>query len=281
MVTLCVIVGLIVYATFAGCDPLSNPDPSKRIGNPNQLVGYFVLNSFSNFPGMNGLFLASIFCGSLSSVSSYLNSQAFIIWHDILEPHAYFKKFNDNQSLKVNKLLVLLCGVIATGLAFLISLIGGSLVQISTSINGAFNAPILGLFLLGMLFSVSTPRGVIIGTATGFVTALWLSFGAALTKPIYPMLELSIQMCTNTSDFSPLPPKIKSGVLATDLKGFSKIYALSWTWYMTFGVLVTVLVGLLASLIDGGFKKKSKKQREFIYFDFFGFLTKFENETQF
>lgn len=234
---------------------------------------------------MVGLFLASIFCGSLSSVSSYLNSQAAIIWHDILLPHDYFKKFSDLQSLTINKLLVLACGVIGTCLAFAISVIGGSLVQISTSLNGAFNSPIMGLFLLGMLFSMTTPRGVVVGTVVGFVASLWLSLGAYTVRPVYPMLELSTTACSlsNSSGFSTLPPRIQTGVLATELAGFSKFYSLSYMLFMPFGISVTILVGLIASLIDGGWRKRSKRQREFIYFDLCGFLgkNKFDMETEF
>lgn len=283
MLSSCTLLGLIVYASFAGCDPLSHPDSSKRIKNSNQLVGQFVVDHFANFPGMIGLFLASLFCGSLSSVSSSLSSQAAIVWHDILQPHSYFKKFDDQKSLTVNKLLVLSCGVVATGLAFFIATIGGNLLQISTSFNGAFASPIMGLFLLGMLFSISTPRGVFVGTLAGFLTALWLGLGAFFAQPIYPKLELSIGMCPNRSDFTPMPDQKTSGMLASDFKGFSKIYTLSFMLYMPFGILVTVAVGLVASLIDGGFRKRSKKQQEYIYYDLLGvcFKNKYDFQTQF
>lgn len=63
LMSLCCVAGLALYANFAGCDPLTNPDPNKRIKNPNQLMGYFVLNHLDEFPGVAGLFLGSIFCG--------------------------------------------------------------------------------------------------------------------------------------------------------------------------------------------------------------------------
>jgi Na+/proline symporter len=270
MISLCCLVGLVIYANFAGCDPLTHPDPSKRISSPNQLVGNFVLNNLDHLPGTAGIFLASIFCGSLSSVSSYLNSQAAIIWHDLLLPHKYFAQFDDAKSLTTNKLLVLLCGLIGSGLAFFIATAGGNIMQISTSLNGAFNSPIMGLFLLGMLFSISTPRGVISGTIAGFFAALWISMGAYITKPVYPMLNVTTEFCPNATDFPPLPVKNQTVVMAADLTGINKFYSLSYMWYMPFGILVTIVVGLVASFIDGFFTKKfydKAEIKEYIYVD--------------
>ena len=266
MVSLCCFLGLCIYANFAGCDPLTHPDPSKRITNPNQLVGYFVLNNLHDYPGVAGLFLASIFCGSLSSVSSYINSQAAIIWTDFLLLFPYFRQFDDSKSLRTNKCLVLICGLCGTGLAFIISTVGGNLSQISTSLNGAFNSPIMGLFLLGMLFSVTTPRGVIVGTIVGFLAALWLSIGASIVKPVYPKLNVTTEFCpifnATTSN-----NQTAARIMASELTGLDKIYSLSYMWLMPFGILMTIFVGLIASIIDGGLKYKLKNKHEFIYLD--------------
>lgn len=142
--------------------------------------------------------------------------------------------------------------------------------QISTSLNGAFNSPIMGLFLLGMLFSISTPRGVIAGTIAGFFAALWISMGAYITKPVYPMLNVTTEFCPNATDFPPLPVKNQTVVMAADLTGINKFYSLSYMWYMPFGILVTIVVGLIASFIDGFFTKKfydKAEIKEYIYVD--------------
>lgn len=66
LMSLCCFGGLTLYANFAGCDPLTNPDASKRIQNPNQLIPFFVLNNLDELPGIAGLVLGSIFCGILN-----------------------------------------------------------------------------------------------------------------------------------------------------------------------------------------------------------------------
>ena len=270
LVTLCCSLGLILYAVFAGCDPLI----TKQISTPNQLVGLFVVNSFKDYPGVAGLFLASLFCGSLSSVSSFLNSQAAIIWHDLLKPFEFFNSLNDVKSLTTNKILVLISGLVATCLAFLVSTLGGNISQINYSLNGAFASPILGLFLLGMFFSVTTPRGATIGIIVGFFAALWISMGAYITKPKYPMLNVSTEFCPNSTDFnfSPLAMNNRTVVMASDLNGINKFYSLSYMWFNPFGVLVTISFGLVSSLIDTYFfsrtnHKPHHDKNKYIYYD--------------
>lgn len=80
--------------------------------------------------GFQGLFLGSLFCGSLSSLSSCLNSQACLIWTDLLKPHELFRKFNDKKALKTNQIIVVICGIISTCLSFLISMIGNSRINL-------------------------------------------------------------------------------------------------------------------------------------------------------
>ena len=57
-----------------------------------------------------------------------------------------------NKNLRLTRLLVLICGVLSTVLAFMIATIGGNLVQISTSLNGAFNGPNHRIIYFGMFF---------------------------------------------------------------------------------------------------------------------------------
>ena len=148
LVSLCCSVGLILFANFYQCDPLSNP--YDKINNPNQLVGYFVINHLNGLPGVAGLFLGALFCASLSSLSSAINSQAMVIYQDFFKSFKYFQTLNDSKSLTINKLIVLVCGSISTGLSFLISQIDGNLIQISSSLNAVF-VPLIALFVLGML----------------------------------------------------------------------------------------------------------------------------------
>jgi sodium-coupled monocarboxylate transporter 8/12 len=276
LISLCCSVGLIVYANFYDCDPLTRPD--NRIRNPNQLVPFFVINNLNIIPGSGGLFLGAIFCASLSSVSSSLNSQSSIIWTDFLRIFAYFKRFDDNQSVRTNKLIVLICGCISIGLSFFISSIGSNLVQIGASLNGAAVAPLIGLFVLGLFFKLTNSFGAIFGTVCGFIASCWIALGSFIVKPTYPKLSTSIAGCSgnevqNLTTFTTTQYFSLNTTPEPDL-GFNKFYYLSFPWFTVFGTLVTVLLGLISSLLS---KKWDKYNNDaFVLLDFLGFIKYFK-----
>ncbi len=260
MTSLCCFVGLVLYANNYKCDPLTSP--IDKVSNPNQLVGYFVNKHLNMIPGVAGLFLGSLFCGSLSSVSSSLNSQAAIIWTDFLRMLPYFKKFNDSKSLNANKLIVLICGSISTGLSFAIATIGGNLTQISSSLNGALNSPMIGLFLLGILFKFTNKYGAAFGSLFGLFSGLWISLGAYIVQPYYPKLCVTTEFCNSTtSSLDFIPPCNSSLTIDSEnsSQGFKHFYSMSYMWYTTFGTLNTLIVGILISCMTGGYKTVFKK----------------------
>jgi sodium-coupled monocarboxylate transporter 8/12 len=230
-------------------------------------------------PGVAGLFLGALFCASLSSVSSSLNSQSSIIWTDFLCIFAYFKQFDDTQSLRTNKLIVLICGLVSTALSFAVSVIGGNLIQISSILNGAFVAPLTGLFVLGLFFSISNSVGAIAGTVCGFIASCWISFGVFIVKPTFPKLSTSIEGCSGyeTTNMTTLTSfQFYSSTETPELNlGFNKFYYLSYMWYTTFGTLVTVVFGLLFSLVTKKWDKHNNQA--FVLLDFFGFIKIFKS----
>jgi len=124
--------GLVMYANFFACDVIS----SKKISNPNQLLGYFVSNNLNDYPGVSGFFLGSLFCASFSSISSVLSSLSSIIWQDFCMLIPYFQKFNDTKSVFMTKSLVFICGFLSTVFAILLAIIKGNLIILSSSLQG-------------------------------------------------------------------------------------------------------------------------------------------------
>ena len=249
--------GLVLYANNYKCDPLTSP--YDKLKNPNQLVGFFVTKHLNKLPGVAGLFLGALFCGSLSSVSSSLNSQAAILWADFLKIQPYFRNFTDSKSLRANKLIVLVCGVISTALSFLISTAGGNLIQISSSLNGALNAPIIGLFLMGILFKFTNKHGAIAGSIFGLITSLWVSLGAFVVRPYYPKLCVSNQYCNLTETIHFVQNFTCNSAFRTDNPtsdlGFQRFYSMSYMWYTTFGIINTLIIGAIISCATGGYTK--------------------------
>ena len=260
---ICCFTGLVIFANYSQCDPLSN----RQIKHPNQIVPYFVSEKLHAISGTSGLFLAAVLAAALSSVSSTLNSLASILWEDLLKRWSFFETLNDSKSTITTKILVILCGTLCTSLALLFVNAPSNIIQISGMINGAFTAPIIGLFILSSIFSFANIYGACIGTIAGLCVSIWLSFGTYLAKPKYPKLGVSRECCNSNATIACNGSYfIENSTLlftqnkylkeASNLIGFQKVYSISYHWYSLIPIIVTVFFGILISLATKGYKKR-------------------------
>lgn len=60
LTSMCIYNGLLLYATYFDCDPLT----TKLAQAKDQLVPLLVMNTLKDLPGLPGLFLAGVFSGS-------------------------------------------------------------------------------------------------------------------------------------------------------------------------------------------------------------------------
>ncbi|XP_053376530.1 sodium-dependent multivitamin transporter-like [Mercenaria mercenaria] len=118
--------GLVLYAYFVikACDPLAG----DQVSNPNQLMIYFVMNTLSDVPGLAGIFLAAVFSGALSTLSSGINSMATNALQDILS--GYLQEAQQIKKTFILKLLVLVYGILTVVLAYLSQYLTGPVTQI-------------------------------------------------------------------------------------------------------------------------------------------------------
>lgn len=194
LISMCCLTGLVLYANFATCDPLS-PQSMTDVKNPNQLLPYFVILKFNNVIFVPGLFLSSIFCASLSSVSSALNSMSACIWRDYMMRISRFKHADDKLSSRTTKIIAFVCGLGCTGMGFLISQSDSNLIQISSTINGALQAPLIGIFFVSSLFPFNNIYGLYAGALSGFGIGFWIGLGSFIVKPSYERLPLVTTGC--------------------------------------------------------------------------------------
>ncbi|KAH9488625.1 Sodium-coupled monocarboxylate transporter 1 [Bulinus truncatus] len=250
MITLCSLTGLVLYAHFANCDPLKQ----NKIGNPNQLLPYYVMEILGTAPGIPGLFVSSLFSGALSSVSSMLNSLAAVTWEDFMKP--YMTSTTDIRATWITKCLAVAYGAVGIGVAFLVKELGGTVLQISLTLNGAAGAPLVGLFILGSCFSSTNAIGAIVGGAIGLTLSLWLSVGAYLSKPVTNKLPVTIAGCNVTTNdtffFSHTEDYLNyTSTSVNTLEGIDNLYGLSYLWFSAIGTVSCVVVGLLVSWLTG------------------------------
>ncbi|ESN96363.1 hypothetical protein HELRODRAFT_189216 [Helobdella robusta] len=267
------LVGLVVFAYYAnlGCDPVR----SKQVQNVNQLVPYFMVNVL-NYPGLPGAFLAVLFSGALSSISSSLNSCAAVTWQDLVSH--FFKNKTEHRKALIIKVLVALYGLCALGIAFLAQLVGQHVLQASLSFSGATMGPSLGMFLLGGIFPFANAKGAISGCVVASIFSLWLSIGAFVTKPHMQTLPTSIDRCyeynisttttmmttsimtDSVTTSNPFYEQATSPATHGEVGGgggLEKMYEVSFLWYSAIGCLLTIIIGVVVSLIFSTYAEMS------------------------
>jgi Na+/proline symporter len=256
----CCLIGLVIYATYAECDPFK----SGQIKNINHYSSFFVLERLSGLHGVAGLFLGAVFCSSLSTLSSCLHCLSLVIWKDILCKFSYFTSFNERKKLNTNRCLVLFCGFLSTLVCYLISMTTLNLTQLNNMLNSVFNGPLIGLFISSMFFSITNKYGAISGLIFGLSSIWTISLGAFILKPSYSTLNVSIESCHENSS-SLIAQMNQTSFKKLNLEGFERIFSLSYMWYTTFGSFVTIFTSLLISILSGGLRNDVNKK--FIVFD--------------
>ena len=256
--------GFVAYAYFAqsGCDPLDNGE----ITNPNQVLALFTMEVLG-YPGLPGLMLACIFSSSLSTVSSSLNSMAACVWEDFLINK--LGHIRESNITVIMKMIVVAFGVTCLGMAFLAKTVGGTMMQLAGSFVGVALGPMIGMFLLGAAFTFTEVWGTVIGGIAGLVVPLWMFFGYTMLAFHNPGIPGRTDMChlpvnksvsnsslylileeattrtiLNSSDYTGL-----SDMVEEPLTGIYKFYSVSFAWYPTVGLMVTLTVGIIVSLL--------------------------------
>ncbi|KAM6207563.1 sodium-dependent multivitamin transporter isoform 1-T1 [Sarcoramphus papa] len=226
--------------------------PTHRPRSSDQLVLYFVMDVLQDMPGLPGLFVACLFSGSLSTISSAFNSLATVTMEDLVRPHC--PGLSESRATLFSKLLALGYGLLCLGMAYVSSMLGPVL-QAAISIFGMVGGPLLGLFCLGMFFPCANPTGAIVGLLAGLAMAFWVGIGSLLHStgaaggappPNGTLLPAAGNLTTvlATTLLAPTPaPQSPTGL--------QRFYRLSYLWYSAHNSTTVILVGLLVSLLTG------------------------------
>ncbi|XP_066036312.1 sodium-dependent multivitamin transporter isoform X3 [Chamaea fasciata] len=226
--------------------------PSKPPASSDQLVLFFVMDVLRDLPGLPGLFVACLFSGALSTISSAFNSLATVTMEDLVRPH--FPGLSESRATLLSKLLAFGYGLLCLGMAYVSSMLGPVL-QAAISIFGMVGGPLLGLFCLGMFFPCANPTGAVVGLLAGLAMAFWIGIGSFLNsaggaKGVPTANSTALPTVGNLSTVlaTTLPPPTSVPPSPTGLQRF---YSLSYMWYSAHNSTTVIVVGVLVSLLTG------------------------------
>ncbi|XP_073672377.1 sodium-coupled monocarboxylate transporter 1 [Paramisgurnus dabryanus] len=258
-ITVCAVFsGLCLYSVYKNCDPWM----ANMVSAQDQLMPYLVLDILKKYPGVPGLFVASAYSGTLSTVSSSVNALAAVTIADLMQPYLCL---SDKQLSWASKAMSLFYGVVCIAMAGLASLMGGML-QAAISIVGVIGGPLLGLFSLAVLFPCANSKGGLAGLVSGLALSLWVCIGAQIYDPLPEYskpLDLSTHGCNLTNLLDGLNWTTNPTEKTTDYTLLKEenldrpwladnLYSLSYLYFCPMGTLAVISVGLIVSIFSGG-----------------------------
>ncbi|XP_055848718.1 sodium-coupled monocarboxylate transporter 1 [Episyrphus balteatus] len=258
------IAGMVVYSTYAMCDPLKE----GFIGKQDEILPFFVEDQMAFIPGFLGIFMATLFNGALCMNVSNLNSLATVLWEDFLSQLPQFKGLTDKQQLSVIKVVTVIFGIIIMGVAFCVGLLTG-VIESSMLAFSATSGPLLGVFILAMLVPVANWKGAAAGMISSSIIVLWIVFGGLTIDKTKEMLPTTTEGCSNHTFSQEISKPHSLWLLQTEPMVINdtaypysttpvpeiektflhSIYSLSFMFYSFLGTVLTVVIGVIVSYI--------------------------------
>ena len=140
--------------------------------SPDKVMPYYIIHYLPQ--GISGLLITAVFAAAMSSMDSGINSIATVLINDFKNPLSQVLNFQFPVSdVALARILTVVLGIMATGLAFYVSTIEGIL-KAFFSFMGMFSAPVLALFLMGVLTRKGNFKGWLVGLGASLISSVWV-----------------------------------------------------------------------------------------------------------
>ncbi|KAK3778554.1 hypothetical protein RRG08_061836 [Elysia crispata] len=244
---LSIIIGLYMSALYENCDPLQ----TKLVDNSNQLIPLFMQDILSSVPGLPGVYLAGIFSGTLSTMSSGLNTISMVVIEDFIRIHLKSRIHKDKERL-ISQIICAIFGFVCLEITFLVPRYG-SVLQASASVLGIFAGPLLGLFSLGIFFPWVNEKGAL----GGLFGAMAITFGITTLptnpqekSPLACISNCNVQAFENISNIALQRVQPRTTAKPERYEGF-QLYRISYMWYSLTACFNCIIIGCIVSHYTG------------------------------
>ncbi|KAL1430701.1 hypothetical protein MTO96_002304 [Rhipicephalus appendiculatus] len=231
---------LAIVLWFRDCDPYL----SGSISRYDQIVPYYINKSASAVAGVRGLFLAGVVSASISTISSIVNSQAAVLYVDIVSPKV---RVSEKTTPFVIAGLAVTSGTVVTlfGLAVPYA---GSAARFCISLYSSASGPFAGIMILAFLFPWANARGTATAALAVFLVQTWQTTGRFLSRIEPNRMSYSVERCP----FNSTTHERDSPSGSFEVSEVFLLYRLSPYWCCLLSACATVLLGLVFSLSIAG-----------------------------
>jgi SSS family solute:Na+ symporter len=158
-------IGSLLWAFYH----LSGETLPASITKPDQVFPHFMV---THMPlGLAGLFLAALFGAAMSMLASDLNCLAVIITEDFYGQ--FFPRHTDRQKLRVGKMSIGVCGLLAITVALRLATTSGSALALYYTITAIVAGGLAGLFLLAFLSKKAGRAAALVGIGVNLCFTTW------------------------------------------------------------------------------------------------------------
>ena len=164
MIAVLTFIGVALFVYYRTSAALPEDISGKSI------LPYYIMTALP--PGFSGLVISAIFAAAMSSMDSGINSLTTVIQKEFLV-RIPGVRLTEGKDVSCARILTLVLGLAATGLAFYAARIG-DLIDAFFTFMSLFNAPVLALFVLGMISRHARFLPWLGATVLGIVLTLWL-----------------------------------------------------------------------------------------------------------
>lgn len=244
-----IIIGLMALALiywYRDCDPLL----TGAIKKFDEILPYYVQQNLLGVPGFSGLFLTGVVSAATSTISSIINSQAAVCYVDVVSP---YKKLTNVQVSRLTKGLAFVFGFLMTIYAMIVPYLGSAVRIIMVMHNGA-SGPFVGMFLLALCFPWANSKGVVVGTVITTAMQFWQMFGKLTYNVHAPRMKVTLDYCALNSSLAGEAVKMATISQSDQLSSpyIFPLYRISSYWTVLITTVMTILIGLIVSLMTGG-----------------------------
>ncbi|XP_055691203.1 sodium-coupled monocarboxylate transporter 1-like [Lutzomyia longipalpis] len=253
--------GSLLVTVFRHCDPKI----AGIVDEYDQLFPLLVLLLSHTLPSLMGIYMGGMFCASLSSISTFLNSLAAVVLEDFCKP---FVRLSNRA-----KGLIMRCVVVAFGLSTIplitIAEKTDTIGQFAVRIESITGSSILGIFVLGIFCPSINGTCALIGGISCIFLVGWICFSASKAiadgslafdiKPIEYRGCSEIFNITMNLDNLELNQNLTHLTKETEGSDVMFLFRISFLYYLPLGILTTIFIAFIARIFLGGNEEVDSK----------------------
>jgi len=170
-----IFLGVLFYSYYQGAE----------FENSNTIILQFA--SEYGLPGLMGLIAAAVMAASMSSLDSAFNSMSTVMTVDFYQKYVR-KDASPKHYLNVTRALTVFIAFIIIIPAVMLTGSTGSILLVLSNIGSYFVGAQLGMFAVGFFSKHATEKGVLVGTAIGFVMVWYVANYSDISWPWYCLI---------------------------------------------------------------------------------------------